>query len=146
MNSTSPDEHAVAGASYPPGDKAQIKPPKPTVTYASAAEWQDEAIRRFGPIPDDWKFRCPVCGRVYSLAEYCSFAGRDRREAAPQECIGRVNGRGMKAFSAGDPTANPDGCDYAAYGLFPLGDLVTKQIPGGVKYTSVNPFAEGGAK
>lgn len=77
----------------------------------TVSEWLDEGRRRFGPDPLDWKFQCPVCGRVYSVREHKE-AGSSGPNSAYQECIGRY--LGAEHFR-GD---NRNGCDWCAYGLF----------------------------
>lgn len=109
--------------------------------YPTIEAWQAEADKRFGTSAGEWKFECPSCGRVYSVREFAEAAGGDKSAAgqqAPQMCIGRVNGKGRDAF--GEKGSNEHGCNYAAFGLFRLGDIVIG--PNG-KEISVNPFAEG---
>lgn len=98
-------------------------------------EWRAEGVRRFGEHARNWAFQCPVCKRVYTVEEYVAAGGEPGH--AYQECIGRVNGKGKKAFE--DPAgSNEHGCNYAAYGLLRLGDFVDT---GDGTPTSVNPFA-----
>ena len=74
-------------------------------------EWQEEAVRRFGKDPEDWKFICPACGRVNT--------GEEFKEAGAEpddmycNCIGRFNGHMVPASKS-----KGHGCDWAAYGLF----------------------------
>lgn len=111
--------------------------PQPAVM--TAAEWQAEGRRRFG-VPPKWKFQCPICGRVFSLFEVAQCVGPERAQIGTRECIGRVNGKGFKAFGDGPYSDNANGCDYAAYGLFTSGF----QVIAGNHDTHVHvlPFAE----
>lgn len=86
-------------------------------------EWLTEANRRFGKDPENWKFICPMCGRVN--------IGKEFKEAGAQpddmycNCIGRFNGNMVPASKS-----KGNGCDWAAYGLFGTagkGVLVEKQ-------------------
>jgi len=51
------------------------------------SEWREEAKKRFGKNPDNWRFRCPKCKREWSVAEYAKTKGRDNIESAFQECL-----------------------------------------------------------
>ena len=75
-------------------------------------EWLDEGTALFGKDIHRWRFQCPMCGKVYSVQEFVA-AGGDVN-GAYQECIGRYHGAG----SPGSQDGNPDGCNWAAYGLF----------------------------
>lgn len=76
----------------------------------SIAEWREEGVRRFGDDPRNWKFRCPACGHVSSVADFMELG--KTAELAYQECIGRLTGKGSP--KSGDSS----GCNWAAYGLF----------------------------
>lgn len=76
------------------------------------ADWLAEGKRRFGAVPD-WKFKCPVCGREYTITEFMA-AGGDGPNSAYQECIGRHLHAGPFKSESG----NANGCDWCAYGLF----------------------------
>lgn len=75
-------------------------------------DWREEGKTLFGLPAAKWKFKCPMCGKVYSVQEFVD-AGGDPN-GAYQECIGRHKGAG----APGSPDGNPDGCNWAAYGLF----------------------------
>ena len=77
------------------------------------ADWLEEGKRRFGPDVKKWCFVCPMCGKVYSVEEFME-AGGDGPNSAYQECIGRHRHAGPP----GEEGENPDGCNWAAYGLF----------------------------
>jgi hypothetical protein len=76
-------------------------------------EWKDEAVRRFGPDPLDWKFVCPSCGYVASVKEWKD-SGASEGEIAVS-CVGRALGSRKKV---GTKTGGP--CNYAGYGLLRL--------------------------
>lgn len=82
-----------------------------STTYATQEEWEAEGTRLFGEDMTHWRFRCPRCGIVMSVARVRNEPERFDREALrmrgyalEQECIGR--------YLPGI------GCDWAAYGLF----------------------------
>lgn len=78
----------------------------------SVKDWLEEGRKRFGEVKN-WRFKCPMCGKEYSVQEFMD-AGGDGPNSAYQECIGRYR-------HAGPPnkeTGNPDGCNWCAYGLF----------------------------
>ena len=87
--------------------------------YATAAEWRAEGERRFGKYPEDWKFKCPACGRINKGEEFKK-AGAEPT-AMYQECIGRYTGKGSP------DKADGSGCNWAAYGLF---DICTTEVEG----------------
>ena len=76
-------------------------------------EWMAEGERLFGKDFMQWKFRCPMCGHVASIREFKEAGAKDPN-VAYQECIGRYRGAGAPGAKDG----NPDGCNWAAYGLF----------------------------
>ena len=78
-----------------------------------AKEWLAEGRQLFGTDVMKWKFRCPMCGHVASVQDFKD-AGADDPNDAFQECIGRYKGAG----APGSPAGNPNGCNWAAYGLF----------------------------
>jgi hypothetical protein len=78
----------------------------------SLEDWKNEAVRRFGKDPLDWKFICPICGHIQCGKDFQKVNREDKspnlpvkdpKNVAYQECIGRYGG--------------PGGCDYAAFGL-----------------------------
>jgi len=80
--------------------------------YANAEEWRKEGERRFRSMHmEDWKFKCPACGRINTGIEFKK-AGASP-EAPYQECIGRYD--------------KTKGCNWAAYGLF---DICTAEVDG----------------
>jgi hypothetical protein len=79
----------------------------------SHAEWEAEAIRRFGADPLNWRFVCPSCGHVASVKDW-------KDSGAPQgavafSCVGRYGSHAKQIF---DKTQGP--CNYSGGGLFKL--------------------------
>lgn len=74
------------------------------------AEWQAEMVSKF-PQKEDASFVCPACGRVSKVQDFIDAGGET--DDAPQQCIGRVNGKGDK-----NGKDIGFGCNWAAYGLF----------------------------
>ena len=77
------------------------------------AEWLDEGKRLFGENVTKWRFKCPMCGKAYSVQEFIDAGGEDGPNGAYRECIGRYMGAG----SPGAEDGNPDGCNWVAYGF-----------------------------
>lgn len=90
------------------GGKSITTATKPTPVN----EWLEEGKRLYGPDPLNWKFRCPICGRVYTAKEHQE-AGSSGPNSAYQECIGRYLGAGSFRKENG----NANGCNWCAYGL-----------------------------
>ena len=76
-------------------------------------EWLAEGRELFGRDILKWKFRCPMCGHVASVQDFKDAGAEDPNDSF-QECIGRYRGAGAPSA----PDGNPDGCNWAAYGLF----------------------------
>lgn len=76
-------------------------------------EWRSKLRDSFGTQARDFKFVCPACGKVTSVAEFveAGLSEDDACNAAYQECIGRYTG-------AGSPEKDKQPCNWAAYGLF----------------------------
>ena len=84
-------------------------------------EFKEEAIKRFGEDMMNWKFICPVCGNVASVADY-------KRVGTPEgavafSCIGRWMPNAYKAFGSNDKSTPKKPCDYAGGGLFGLNPM-----------------------
>jgi hypothetical protein len=80
------------------------------ITYE---KWIDTGKELFGKNINEWKFKCPACGKVSKVQDFIDL-GQDS-ELAYKVCIGRVNGKGVSALK-GD--IHLYGCDWAAFGLF----------------------------
>ena len=69
-------------------------------------EWERKGEELFGANKVDWRFKCPACGHVASVAiareKYQDVRGKGWRPES--ECIGRYTDAVL--------------CDWAAYGLF----------------------------
>ncbi len=112
--------------------------PMPVWPTVSVSEWRSEGERRFGTDLLKWKFQCPVCGHVQTPADFRKI-GADPEDSY-QQCIGRKRkdcARDFARVPAKDGGLHP--CDYAAYGLFQLGNFVS--LDDG-KLICVFPFAE----
>jgi len=93
-----------------------------TQTRTTREEWTAEGVRRFGENLMHWKFVCPVCEHVQTVADFKKFKDRGATpDDARQNCIGRF----MPPDQRRGPS-NPDGqpCDYTAYGLLRLAPIV----------------------
>lgn len=76
-------------------------------------EWLAEARRIFGDNPREWKWVCPICGKIMSLEDYRQ-AGAPNNEVAVS-CITRWLPGGCESKS---PSPFPNQvCNYAGYGL-----------------------------
>lgn len=86
------------------------------------AEWVAEATALFGPDPMAWRFACPCCGHVASVADYKA-AGAEE-SAVGYSCIGRWTGAKRDALGLNSPEGLPAAgrgpCNYAGGGLFKL--------------------------
>jgi len=81
-------------------------------TY-SHADWKAEAVRRFGDHPMRWRFVCPSCGHVASVADWKAAGAPDG--AVAFSCVGRYTGSTKEIF---DKTGGP--CNYTGGGFFGL--------------------------
>lgn len=79
----------------------------------SVSEWRQDAEKLFGKDYNNWKFRCPACGKVFSIKDLIDVGGN--LNDAYQTCIGRYTGKGAPAKDS------KDGCNWAAFGF--LGTL-----------------------
>lgn len=80
----------------------------------TAAEWQAEAVRRFGKDASAWRFVCPVCKHVASVADW-EAAGAPEGAIA-FACVGRWRQGARDAFGG----KGPGPCNYTGGGLFGL--------------------------
>lgn len=82
------------------------------------AEWHELGVRLFGPELIKWRFKCPSCKLVMSIAKLRAELSDDVRKRLrgkfqiETECIGRY--------------VLDRGCDWAAYGLFSGPFFVTR--------------------
>ena len=75
-------------------------------------EWVKEAEAKFGKDPLGWRFVCPSCGHVASVADWKT-AGATEGEVA-FSCVGR------HIEAAHDAFHGPGPCNYAGGGLIRL--------------------------
>ena len=73
-------------------------------------DWQSEMKNRF-KTKDEVAFVCPACGRIATIKNHVDAGGTE--DGAPQQCVGRVNGKGDKHGKD-----QGFGCNWAAFGLF----------------------------
>ena len=81
-------------------------------------DWLAEARELFGDNVDDWKFVCPMCGNIQSVADFRKLHDEGHKtnpEDAYFNCIGRYIG-GRSAFLEDKKEGPP--CDYTLGGLF----------------------------
>jgi hypothetical protein len=77
--------------------------------YESPDAWRQEAIRRFGKDPLQWKFACPSCGHIASVADWQAVGASEGEVAF--SCVGRHM---EKPAQMGE---RPGPCNYAGGGL-----------------------------
>lgn len=75
-------------------------------------EWKAEGAALFGDNQMDWRFVCPVCHHVASVADWYSLGAAGKSMVA-FSCVGRLNAGSSEAFSG-----KPGPCNYAGGGLF----------------------------
>jgi len=102
--------------------------------YASQAEWDLKGEELFGSNKMKWKFKCPICGNTQTPADFKEYKGKGAKpSSAVDQCIGRYKGGDIGRNLNGDKQP----CDYAAFGLFKLGDTVKD----GDKTITIFPFS-----
>lgn len=97
------------------------------------AEWKAKAVELFGADSAKWRFVCPCCKHVASVADW-EAAGAPEGAIA-FSCVGRWSGARREAFTNG---VGP--CNYAGGGLFAL-NPIRVTLPDG-KTHDVFAFAE----
>jgi hypothetical protein len=85
----------------------------------SHADWIARAKELFGDDPLAWRFVCPSCGYVASIADYKA-AGAPR-SAVAFNCIGRYTGATQEIGTQG---GGP--CNYTGGGLFRLNPVTVR--------------------
>jgi hypothetical protein len=91
----------------------------------SHKEWIEEAVRRFGDDPRNWRFVCPSCGHVATPADWKA-AGAGEGEVA-FSCVGR------HLKNPTEMCVKPGPCNYAGGGLFRI-NPVTVTMDDGKKH------------
>lgn len=87
--------------------KPLIDSPEKPQTYDSLEAWHTEGVRRFGTDELLWRFVCPACGHVASVAF---------------SCVGRFLKGSREAFGG----KGPGPCNYSGGGLFGLNPVSIK--------------------
>jgi len=79
-------------------------------------EWMAKGKELFGENFEEWKFVCPGCGHVQTIADFRQYKDQGSSpNSATCECIGRYSGGKSWFFDNLRRTGGP--CDYAGYGL-----------------------------
>jgi hypothetical protein len=92
-----------------------------TITHA---EWLAEGERRFGTDKTAWRFVCPACGHVASVADWKAAGAPEA--AVAFSCVGRWTGAKREAFGDGKGP-----CNYTGGGLFALNPVTVSLESGG---------------
>jgi hypothetical protein len=103
-----------------------------TINQYTHKEWLEEAARLFGENSKNWKFVCPSCCHVASVADWKA-VGAEAGEVA-FSCVGRHMEKASTIFE------KPGPCNYAGGGLFRLNPITVTDDEGNVH--SVFAFAE----
>jgi hypothetical protein len=96
-------------------------------TRMTLTEWGAIADLIGGEGRRDTPFKCPLCGNVATPRMWKDAGGDPDR--AVQECIGRLIGAKGGLNSAERPVPQP--CDWAAFGLFVIGDTILLDMENG---------------
>lgn len=104
-------------------------------------EWLEEASRLFGKDPQNWKFKCPICGNIQQMKDFKEFKDNGATpNSVTNECIGRYLPKEKVTSAFGNKNKKVKSpCDYAAYGLFRIGHKI--KLENGEETTSF-PFAQ----
>lgn len=87
------------------------------MTQYTEEEWHKKGHRLFGKDVLKWEFKCPMCHKVQTPEDFRKFKDIGASpDDAHQRCMGRFTGG----------KSGPDGCDWAAYGLFRGPAKITK--------------------
>ena len=70
-------------------------------------EWKSEGKRRFGNNIKNWRFRCPSCGNIQSIADFDQYKDKGvNPNTAFYSCIGRWNGHMKNGIGSGKSPCN----------------------------------------
>jgi len=144
---TKTETEAIPEAEMPktvkPKAKKKTKPkPKDKREFLTMTEeeFRADGKRLFGDDQFKWKFQCPLCGNIQSAEDFRQYKDKGATTcSAFRECIGRYTEEPYCAFGKNPKAKKTSPCDYAAYGLFQIGNTV-KMASG--KEVTVFPFAE----
>lgn len=93
----------------------------------TTAEWLAEAVAQFGVDPRQWKFVCPNCKHVQTMADFIELRKHGIEikdaQAAYFSCIGRFDTR-IDPSKVGTLENDLTPCDYTLGGLFPLAKTI----------------------
>ena len=95
------------------------------ITYP---EWVAEGEALFGADRDNWKFVCPACGNVASVADYK--ASEAPVGAIGFSCLGRFLPHCRRAFGE----KGPGPCDYSGGGVIGLNPVRVQTRPWDAQY------------
>lgn len=90
------------------------------------AQWIEICTERFGADPMKWKFVCPVCNHVASVADWKAAGAPEG--AVAFSCVGRWQRVARDAFDG----SGPGPCNYAGGGLFQLNPVHVRMKSGEV--------------
>lgn len=83
------------------------------IKHYTHEEWRTEAIKRFGPDIQTWRFQCPASGYIASVQDWDD--AKAPKNTAAYSCIGRFTG---STKGIGDKSGGP--CNYTNGGFFNL--------------------------
>lgn len=99
-------------------------------TEITLDEFLAKAKAAFGENQDNWKFRCPSCGHVSSVADWKRVGAKE--PDVGYNCVGRYEGdRKLMAANAFKKAGGP--CNYTGGGLFKLNPMHVKFPDGHVE-------------
>jgi hypothetical protein len=100
----------------------------PTLKEISLADWRAEGMSLFGEDAKLWKFKCPNCGHVQTIADFIELrtlgivsADFDPGSVVYYSCIGRFDTRILEK-DVGTIFNKKSPCNYTNGGLFCLAE------------------------
>lgn len=103
--------------------KSMVSGMTPAIRKISAEDWLAEGVRLFGEDPKLWRFVCPNCKNVQTIADFLELrkAGIKVKDAqvAYFNCIGRYDTR-ISSDKIGTMTDKKKPCNYTLGGLLRL--------------------------
>lgn len=104
----------------------------PAIREISFKDYLLEGAALFGAAKEQWRWQCPVCGRIISMQEYIDKGADDG--AFGFSCIGRYETLPQRAFG-NDEIKKGAGCDYTSGGLFCISPVHVVYQDGHVRET-----------
>ena len=92
----------------------------------SEPEWNQRGEQLFGADRMTWRFVCPACRHVASVADWKAVGAPEASVAF--SCVGRWLPTSREAFA--DKPAGPGPCNYAGGGLFRLNPVHVERTGG----------------